>query len=65
MATKEFRQNDEAKDDSGNEEVDVENPAEEEEVGRDNAESESLIITELQKRADCADQSVLFFFGSC
>ena len=43
MATKEFGQNDEAKDDSGNEEVDVENPAEEEEVRGDNAESESLI----------------------
>ena len=47
MATKEFRQNDEAKDGSGNEEVDVENPAEEEEVGGDNAESESLIIMRL------------------
>ena len=65
MTTQELGKYDESKDDSGDEEVDVENPAEEEEVGRDNAESESLIITELQKRADCADQSVLFFFGWC
>ena len=43
MTTKEFGQYDEAKDDPGNEEVDVENPAEEEEVGGDDAESESLI----------------------
>ena len=44
MATKEFRQNDEAKDDSGNEEVDVENPAEKEKVGGDNTGSKRLIL---------------------
>ncbi len=38
MATKELGQYDKAKDDSGDEEVDVEHPAEEEEVGGDNTE---------------------------